>query len=656
MTASLGGLDVLVFTGGIGEHQPGLRARTVEGLSFLGVAMEAQANARAFGDADVSAAGAAGRVVVVTAREDLQIARLVRATLDPVGSGDRSGGRPAAEAGEPADEPGRPPRRNPRRNPPPGRRSLGPRSDDEDVTQTSTAAEDPRSTFLAFYDDALPQVYGYLSARCGLRVLAEDLTAETFLAAVDAVRRDDPPPVSMPWIIGVARHKLVDHWRRQAREDRGLRAVGTGRSGSGSRRPLGRLPRRRAGPRDPRRAGPAAPGRADPSLPRRSARPRGGGLARAAPCTPPRPCSSGPGPRSARPTARRRSTMADPFDALRGPGDPRRPGRHLRRPPALPRGAGLRPPERSDRVADRSDRRPAVPERAGPRGSALTPYLAVAGADRALDWYAEAFGARRRGEPIVMPDGRIGHAELEIAGGAADALRGAPRDRRRGAGAGPGGPRHHPPGGRRRRRRDRAGGAGGRRPRPAGGRLRLRAERGHPGSVRPPLVDLRPGVGVGAGGEGGGVGAGGGGGGGVGAGGAAVSGPAAGRRPLGRGTGDIGYVSLWLPDVDRAAVFYAAVLGWRYGPGSGPGRPPGARDRASTTGCGEERRTAPCSCASRSTTSTPPAGGYGRPGARPSAPHDEPYGPYLGVRRRPGRALRRVRAAGRHRRRGPRAR
>jgi len=33
--------------------------------------------------------------------------------------------------------------------------------------------------------------------------------------------------VSVPWLVGVARHKLVDHWRRQAREERGLRAVGT---------------------------------------------------------------------------------------------------------------------------------------------------------------------------------------------------------------------------------------------------------------------------------------------------------------------------------------------------------------------------------------------------------------------------------------------
>lgn len=78
-------------------------------------------------------------------------------------------------------------------------------------------ARDDRSAFLAFYDDTLPHVYGYLSARCEGRALVEDLTAETFLAAVDAANRDDSPPRSLPWIIGVARHKLVDHWRRQTR-------------------------------------------------------------------------------------------------------------------------------------------------------------------------------------------------------------------------------------------------------------------------------------------------------------------------------------------------------------------------------------------------------------------------------------------------------
>lgn len=47
---------------------------------------------------------------------------------------------------------------------------------------------------------------------------------------------------------------------------------------------------------------------------------------------------------------------------------------------------------------------------------ALTPYLAVTDARAAIDWYVEVLGARRVGEPVVMPDGRIGHAELLFAG------------------------------------------------------------------------------------------------------------------------------------------------------------------------------------------------------------------------------------------------
>lgn len=79
---------------------------------------------------------------------------------------------------------------------------------------------------VVLYDTALPHVYGYLRPRCGARSLAEDLTAETFLAAVDAQRRPEPPIVDTPWLMGVARHKLVDHWRRVAREELGLHAVG----------------------------------------------------------------------------------------------------------------------------------------------------------------------------------------------------------------------------------------------------------------------------------------------------------------------------------------------------------------------------------------------------------------------------------------------
>jgi len=84
---------------------------------------------------------------------------------------------------------------------------------------------DPAGSFLDFYDDALPQVYGYLAMRCGSRSLVEDLTSETFMAAVAAARSDRATVVSMPWIIGVARHKLVDHWRRQGRDERRLRVL-----------------------------------------------------------------------------------------------------------------------------------------------------------------------------------------------------------------------------------------------------------------------------------------------------------------------------------------------------------------------------------------------------------------------------------------------
>ena len=79
MAAALGGLDALVFTGGVGEHAPEIRARTAAGLGFLGVALDAEANARATADAEIGAPGAAARTLVVTAREDLEVARQVRA-------------------------------------------------------------------------------------------------------------------------------------------------------------------------------------------------------------------------------------------------------------------------------------------------------------------------------------------------------------------------------------------------------------------------------------------------------------------------------------------------------------------------------------------------------------------------------------------------
>ncbi|MGH3760093.1 RNA polymerase sigma factor [Actinophytocola sp.] len=87
------------------------------------------------------------------------------------------------------------------------------------------ARPDPAFGLLKLYDEALPHVYGYLLTRCRDPGLAEDLTAESFLAAVHAVRKPGAPDVSIPWLIGVARHKLADHWRRVEREQRGLRLL-----------------------------------------------------------------------------------------------------------------------------------------------------------------------------------------------------------------------------------------------------------------------------------------------------------------------------------------------------------------------------------------------------------------------------------------------
>jgi acetate kinase len=81
MAAALGGIDVLAFTGGVGERSAVVRALAVDGLGFLGLAIEASHNETAIADTDISAGNAAARTVVVTAREDLEIARQTRSVL-----------------------------------------------------------------------------------------------------------------------------------------------------------------------------------------------------------------------------------------------------------------------------------------------------------------------------------------------------------------------------------------------------------------------------------------------------------------------------------------------------------------------------------------------------------------------------------------------
>jgi acetate kinase len=79
MAAAMEGVDALAFTGGVGEHAAAIRAAATDGLGFLGLRLDDERNAGAHADADISGAGAAAATVVVTAREDREIARQVRA-------------------------------------------------------------------------------------------------------------------------------------------------------------------------------------------------------------------------------------------------------------------------------------------------------------------------------------------------------------------------------------------------------------------------------------------------------------------------------------------------------------------------------------------------------------------------------------------------
>jgi RNA polymerase sigma-70 factor, ECF subfamily len=89
----------------------------------------------------------------------------------------------------------------------------------------SAVAGDRGADLLALYDESVGEVYGYLLARCRNRDVAEDLTADVFMAAVESVRGHRVADLTTAWLIGIARHKLVDHWRRAEREARRLHAV-----------------------------------------------------------------------------------------------------------------------------------------------------------------------------------------------------------------------------------------------------------------------------------------------------------------------------------------------------------------------------------------------------------------------------------------------
>jgi RNA polymerase sigma-70 factor (ECF subfamily) len=87
---------------------------------------------------------------------------------------------------------------------------------------TTIPVESP-SGFSHLYERTVTDVFSYLASRVGDWAAAEDLTQDVFVAGA---RRDAAGDVvDLAWLIGVARHKLVDHWRAQARHDRNLALV-----------------------------------------------------------------------------------------------------------------------------------------------------------------------------------------------------------------------------------------------------------------------------------------------------------------------------------------------------------------------------------------------------------------------------------------------
>jgi predicted enzyme related to lactoylglutathione lyase len=167
---------------------------------------------------------------------------------------------------------------------------------------------------------------------------------------------------------------------------------------------------------------------------------------------------------------------------------------------------------------------------AAPRPAAL-PYLAVANARAAIAWYVDALGAVVVGEPITMDDGRIGHAELAIAGGVLYLADEYPE-----LGLKAPAPQAtsvslmlHVPDTDETLERTRERGA-----------QVQREPYENYGSRNATIVDPFGHRWM-------------------------LSGPVTGAAtPIQHG--DVGYVSLWTPDADRAAAFYGHVLGWTYDP------------------------------------------------------------------------------------------
>src|SRR6266478_4417512 len=88
------------------------------------------------------------------------------------------------------------------------------------VNELQMALADERA-FESWHRRTLPRVYSYLLSRCaGDVTLAEELTQQTFIAAIDRRSRFDGRSDAITWLCGIARHKLADHFRAIERDER----------------------------------------------------------------------------------------------------------------------------------------------------------------------------------------------------------------------------------------------------------------------------------------------------------------------------------------------------------------------------------------------------------------------------------------------------
>jgi RNA polymerase sigma-70 factor (ECF subfamily) len=86
------------------------------------------------------------------------------------------------------------------------------------AVKESDALGDSPDAFITFYESMLPRVYGYFYYRCnGFESVAEDLTQETFITAAALLKRGERIRSPRAWVLAIARHKLLEHYRREAR-------------------------------------------------------------------------------------------------------------------------------------------------------------------------------------------------------------------------------------------------------------------------------------------------------------------------------------------------------------------------------------------------------------------------------------------------------